>query len=197
MRFVYGPIPEISGLDSEANGWAPLREPDSRRFAFVAILLSVPFQVAAIWILFSSLESFRTRFKSGPLGVLLFVALLLLIPTHEFVHALAYLKGLRSRRLIMGIWPRRGMAYVIYDSPMRRNRLLFMVAAPFLVLSILPVASLPFLASGARAQVLFLVVIHTAVCVGDAMIFWHVSRVPPNACLHNKRWTTYWTVTDP
>ena len=128
MRFVCGPIPESSGLDAEANGWTPLREPDSRRFAFVAILLSVPFQVAAIWILFSSLESFRTRFKSGPLGVLLFVApLLLLIPLHEFVHALAYLKGLRSRRLIMGIWPRRGMAYVIYDSPMRRNRLLFMV----------------------------------------------------------------------
>ncbi len=97
----------------------------------------------------------------------------------------------------MGIWPRRGMAYVIYDSPLRRNRLLFMLAAPFLVLSILPVASLPFLESGARAQVLFLVVIHTAVCVGDAMVFWHVSRVPPNASLHNKRWTTYWTVTGP
>ncbi len=198
MRFVFGPIPESRGLDAEASGWTPLREPDSRRFAFVAILLSVPFQVAAIWILFDSLEDFREGFKSLSLGFILFLAaLLLMVPMHEFVHALAYLKGLRSRRLIMGIWPRRGMAYVIYDSPTRRNRLLFMVAAPFLVLSILPLASLPFLSSGARAEVLFLLVIHTAVCVGDAMVFWHVSRVPPNAWLHNKRWTTYWTVTGP
>lgn len=124
MRFVYGPIPPSQAFDPKERGWTPLDagDADARRFVTIAILLTIPFIAAALWVLLGSRSEVRGFFLGHPLHFVAFLAVLLaLIPAHELIHALAYLKGVRSSRLIMGAWIRRAMCYAIYDAPMPRH----------------------------------------------------------------------------
>ena len=87
-------MPESRVLDPEANGWTLLREPNLMRHMLTACLLALPFVVAANWILFSSLDTFRSSVRSGPIGVLLLAGpLLLMVPVHEFLHSRGLLEG--------------------------------------------------------------------------------------------------------
>ena len=107
MRFIYGPIPSSQTFDPKEEGWTPLggTDGDASRFAVIASLLSVPFIVPAVWVLLSSRSEIRGFLLGNPLYFVAFLILLVaLIPVHEFIHALAYLKGLRSPRLMMGAW---------------------------------------------------------------------------------------------
>lgn len=199
MRFVYGPIPPSQAFDPEQNGWKPLdgADADARRFATIASLLTIPFVAAALWVLFGARSEMRGFLFGHPLRFGAFLSVLLaLVPIHELIHALAYLKGLRSSRLVMGAWIRRGMFYVLYDAPMPRHRVLFMSAMPFLLLSALPAFCLPWLEIRHDRMVLgwFLVLMHTSLCTGDFLVWWRLFfRVPRGAWIHNNGWKTYWT----
>jgi hypothetical protein len=127
-------------------------------------------------------------------SVLFFLLLLLgLVPAHELIHAIAYRCQFRSRQLWFGIWPARMMAYVLYDAPLSRRRVLGMLAAPFFVLSVLPLAAIPFLPDPWSLCVGFFALLHAALCVGDAATILRLLRqVPPGAQVHNHGWQLYW-----
>ena len=170
---------------------------DARRFALGASLLSIPFVAAALWVLLGSRSEVRGFFLEHPLHFVAFLSVLLaLIPVHELIHALAYLKGVRSSRLMMGAWIRRGMFYAMYDAPLPRHRVLFMSVMPFLLLSALPAFCLCWLEIRHELWVVgwFLVLLHTSLCTGDFLVRWRLLlRVPRGAWIHNNGWTTYWT----
>jgi hypothetical protein len=85
------------------------------------------------------------------------------------------------------------MCYAIFDSPMPRNRVLLVSAAPFLFVSVIPAFLLALLDSPQRTLVLIVLLAHTALCAGDFMVFVNILRqVPSRAWLHNKGWNTYW-----
>ena len=199
MRFIYGPIPSSQTFDPKEEGWTPLggTDVDASRFAVIAGLLSVPFIVPAVWVLLSSRSEIRGFLLGNPLYFVAFLILLVaLIPVHEFIHTLAYLKGLRSPRLMMGAWINRGMFYVIYDAPMPRHRVLLMSVMPFMLLSVLPVVCLLLLELQQEWMVLgwFLILIHASLCTGDFLVWWRLGFcVPHGAWIHNNGWTTYWT----
>jgi len=164
--------------------------------AVVAVLLGLPFLLAAAFLLVDRKDGVRGLFKDQPLvggGYLL--ALVVMVPVHELIHALAYCQGIRSRHLIVGFWPSRGVCYAIYDSPMPRNRVLGMVVAPLLALSILPLLCLPCLHGVAWQLVLAFCLLHAGMCGGDLIVFWQMlSQVPREALVHNNGWQTYWSV---
>jgi putative zincin peptidase len=191
MRFVFGPIPPSRVLDAEEKGWTPLTQTNSGLFALEASLLAFLFLVPVVLIVFDFAETNQEQLRSP----FFLAALVLLLPTHEFLHALAYFKGVRSPHLIMGIWPSRGLCYVILDSPMPRNRVLLLSAAPFLALSIVPSFLLLLLDFPQRTLVLIVLLVHTALCTGDFMVFISIFRqVPSKAWVHNKGWKTYWNL---
>jgi hypothetical protein len=196
MRFVNGPIPASQTLDPIAAGWTPLRISDSRRFVVVATLSTIPFLVAATWLLLRAAPVLRPYYRGDPWSLPCFLLLLLvLVPAHEFIHAVAYGCGLRSPNLVAGFWLRRGLAYVWCDEPLPRSRVLGMLAAPFCVLTVLPLCVTPFLSEPLLFCVLFFSVLHAALCVGDAATFLKILRqAPPRALIHNQGWQTYWTV---
>lgn len=198
MRFINGPIPESRTFDPVAAHWTPLRTPESRRFVTVAMLSSAPFVVAATMLLLHDAPALRTLFRLQPWILLSFVLLLLmLVPVHEFIHALAYGRSLRSPNLIMGVWLQRGIPYVLCDEPLPRRRVLWMLAAPFGVLTVLPLALVPWLSGPALSCVLFISLLHAALCVGDAATLLRLLRqTPPGARVHNQGWQTYWAVPD-
>jgi hypothetical protein len=195
MRFVCGPIPASRVLNPQGEHWTPLRGWGAGRLAVAAVLLGLPFLVVAVVLLLGIMkDEVRGLFKDQPLvaGAYL-LALLAMVPVHEVIHALAYCQGIRSPHLIVGFWPSRGLCYAIYDSPMPRNRVLGMLVAPFLTLSILPLLFLPWLQGAAWGLVLTYSLLHTAMCGGDLIVFLQlVSQVPRLALVHNNGWQTYW-----
>ena len=191
MRVVLGPIPTSRVLSPKEEGWTPLREPNSNIFVIQALLLSLPFLALAL----GELPELEGYMHTYPFAVYTMLScFVLMTPLHEAIHAAAYPSGLASRHLVVGAWMRRGMCYVVYDSPLPRNRILVVLAAPFVVLSLL----LAVVASVAppvwRPIALLLLSVHTAVCSGDFLTFVRViKQVPKNAFVHNDGWATYWS----
>jgi hypothetical protein len=196
MRFINGPIPESRTFDPVAAGWTPLRTPNERRFVAVAMLCTVPFLLATTMLFLHSAPTLRTLFRLQPWSLPCFLLLLLaLVPAHEFIHALAYGCGLRSPNLVVGVWLQWGIPYVLCDEPLPRGRVLFMLAAPFCVLTILPLLTVPLLSGPLLSGVLFFGLLHAALCVGDAATFLRLLRqAPPEARIHNQGWQTYWVI---
>lgn len=196
MRFICGPIPPSRVLNPEKEGWTPLREWGAGRLTMVALLLGFPFLMAAVILLLNMKGEVRELLKAQPLvagGYLL--ALIAMVPVHELIHALAYGQGICSQHLLVGCWPSRGLCYALYDSPMPRNRVLGMLVAPFLALSILPLLCLPWLQGPAWGLVLAFSLLHASTCGGDVLVFFGiVSQVSRNASVHNNGWQTYWSV---
>ena len=190
MRLVLGPIPPSRVLSPQNEGWTPLREPTSRVFVIQVLLLSLPFLVAA----FAILPGLKGHVRTQPLVLSALVScFVLMIPVHEAIHALMYPGGLRSKNLVMGAWMRRGLFYVIYDSPVSRNRMLIMLCAPLIVLSSLLAAVAVFAPSEWRFIAILTLLVHTAVCTGDFATFVRLTtQVPKFSLVHNDGWTTYW-----
>ncbi len=190
MRLVYGPIPPSRVLSPEDEGWTPLCEPPSGVFVIQVLLLSLPFLVPAVGILPELKGCLRTQPLVLPVLVSFFA---LMTPVHEIIHASVYPGGLCSKHLVMGAWMRRGLCYVVYDSPVSRNRILIMLSAPFIALSSLLAVMAVFAPSGWRLVGILALLVHTAVCTGDFATFVRLIRqTPKDALVHNDGWTTYW-----
>ena len=190
MRLVLGPIPPSRVLSPQEEGWTPLREPTSGVFTSQVLLLSLPFLVLALGML----PELKGYVRTQPVALYALVAFFaLMTPMHEVVHALAYPGGLGSKNLVIGAWMRRGLCYVVYDSPLPRNRILIMLSAPFVVLSFFLVAVAGVAPSVWRLIALLVLLVHTAVCTGDFLTFVRlIKQVPTHALVHNDGWKTYW-----
>ena len=160
-----------------------MREPTSGLFVIEILLLSVPFLVPAL-VMLSGLKDFL---RSQPLalsGLVSFFALM--IPVHETIHAFVYPGGLCSKHLVMGAWMRRGLCYVVYDSPVSRNRILIMLAAPLIVLSSVLAAVAVFVPYEWRLLAILAMLVHTAICTGDFATFLRlIKQVPENSMVYN------------
>lgn len=194
MRFVLGPIPPSLVFNPRDEGWTPLRELSPGRFSALGVLLALPFSIATALLVTSRPGGLHGLLRDDPLPAGAFLlAVVLMCPVHEVIHALAFGVGIRSPRLILGFWPSRVLPYAIFDSPLARERVLVMIVAPFLVLSLLPLLSLLWLGGAAAGLVLAFSALHSALCGGDAIVSWLLwSQVPEKALVHNNGWQTYW-----
>lgn len=198
MRIVFGPVPASRLMDPRQRGWTPLTHSSATRLSTWAAVMAVAAVFCANATLAMAGPDLWLRLRADPalLGGFI-VALVALVPVHELTHAVAYGRRLRDPELIMGLWPSKGLCYVLYDAPVRRGRVIWMCAAPFLVLSVLPLvvlACVPPVDGPIRALVLFGVVLHTACCMTDFLVIGRVLRqVPRNAFVHNQGWQTYWS----
>jgi FtsH-binding integral membrane protein len=195
MRFHYGtPLPSRT-FDAAAAGWSPLTSrAASHHYTWIALTLGLPFLIAATVVLLKNAGQWRAFLDGHPWAWVVFVgSLLLLVPLHEFVHALAYRCGLRSPHLILGVWPQRGVVYVLYDSPLPRRRVLFMLASPFVALTAFFGAVVMLAPAEVKSMGVFFLLAHTSACSGDFITFYRIwTRVPSGALVHNQGSDTYW-----
>lgn len=194
MRVNIGSPRPSHTFDAVAAGWTPLTRLESKRYVWLALMIGLPCFLASLMVLSQSVAGWKRGILSEPGAlVVLFASLLLVVPAHEFIHALAYRCGLRSPNLILGIWPQRFLIYVLYDGPLSRGRVLFMLAAPFLVLSVLPLCVLWLLPADYGSLTLYFVLVHTSACSGDAVTFMRLlKQAPPRSLIHNQGESTYW-----
>jgi len=194
MRIHIG-SPQLSRtFDPSSLGWKPVSGLKSAHYVWLALVIGLPCFLGSLIVLYHSISDWKKGVLSQPGGrVLLFTCLLLMVPVHELIHALAYRCGLRSPHLILGIWPRRFLIYVLYDAPLPKARVLRMLAAPLVTLTFLPLGLLLFLQGDLASLTTYFILVHTSACSGDIITwirFW--KQVPPNALIHNQGETTYW-----
>lgn len=201
MRFHFGAVPLDPEFDPQQQGWRSIREPGPWVMQLLALPVSVLLLVVSAGLLYLVLP--HELLFTQPLTIqmplwMLALILIFVIPVHEVIHALVHPGWGLSSRTVIGLWLSKVLFYAHYEGPMSRNRFLLVFAAPYLVLSILPLALILLLrAAGAPVETLwglaFLSVIAGVLASGDAIGFWLIfSQIPARATVRNKGWSTYW-----
>ncbi|MCX5661055.1 MAG: DUF3267 domain-containing protein [Planctomycetota bacterium] len=206
MRFIFGAPPIEAGFDPEQeSGWRRLRELGPRTLVVLGSLVGVPLAILVGygWSKIPGAQA-SAQFDITPFGrwgtILLALGFLLalagfffsLIFVHEFVHVLACPRFGLTSDTVMGVWPSRFMAYGNHSGPVACRRFMLVGAAPFLVLSVLPLllawAGAPF---GGLLSIIS--TMNAMLCGGDALIcMMLLHQVPLRATVRNKGWDTWW-----
>jgi hypothetical protein len=204
MRFHYGAIPEADDFEPEDEGWLGIREPNPLILNFLAV-------PAAILMAGLTIGLLSLVYEGGPLviwrsddgdssttqGLLILAVIFGSIPVHELVHALTHPRFGLSSESILGFQLSRGLFYAQYEGEMSRNRFLAILAMPFLILSLLPVAIMAFIGSLAPMSMpsnlglaaLINSIYASADAVGVALL---LSQIPSAAVVRNKGWKSFW-----
>ncbi len=189
MRFHFSNVPEVPARPTAAEDWKSVPALGARRvqvygllagcaaMLLVAILLGEAFRATSIWAAF--------------------LILILAIPFHELVHALATPAWGLSDRTVIGLQRGKGLLlpYMYYEGSQPLWRMLFAGLAPTLVLTILPVLVLLFTPlDGSRAPNLgFLAFFNAAISGGDLVIlFWIATHLPMRATVQQDGWGLLW-----
>jgi len=210
MRFKYGPPPESTDFNpTTEEGWVELKEPKPHTLVLVGSLLGVPLAVAIAfgWEHLVGDLSLSLQPNLGVTGntgkiVLAFVPLALLVVffamliiVHELCHAFCTPHFGLSKDTVIGAWPKKLLFYAGYMQEMSRTRFLVMSAAPFLILSLLPlIVSVLFQASHVFWSILSTV--NALLCGGDLIILYLIlTQLPANSVIRNQGWNSWWRKT--
>lgn len=204
MRLHYGPIPKDDRFTPEAEGWFGIHEPGPLAIQLLALPVAfgiLLFCSALLYLVFPrELLMTRPTTISIPLWPLLAIVVLL-VPVHECLHVLAHPHWGASSNSVIGLWVSRGVLYAHYEGPMSRNRFLLVGAAPFLVLSLLPIGMIALLrymswapaVMSALAWLSTLSILGGIAASGDLLALGLVAfQIPRTAIVRNKGWKTYW-----
>jgi hypothetical protein len=201
MRFRFGQLAPDPEFDPGHGGWRKIRQPGMGWFYLLgAPLAAITAGSLSLAIASVGDTSHRIVIRPGDLSfwrvarvvVLAGGGLIALLVVHEGIHLLAHPGNGRTARSIVGIWPSRGVFYAYYGGEISRNRFVFMVALPFLLLSLGPVAL--FWATGRVSLWLAFIALLNGIgsCFDLLIIVICLTQVPGRAVLRHHGWDTYW-----
>jgi len=202
LRLHIGENPVERPSSTIPEGWHNIRQPvPFLSFLLSALLfpLALTTGLVALTILVAGTDNNSSAPTNGvPWGVIL-LALLLFIPTHEALH-LAFHPGLgRTPRSHLVLWPSKLRFGVYFEGCMTRTRWVIMRAAPFVALSLLPVAILGLMkdpSSGSTLAIFlqFVMIFNGIGSSGDgAAIVLVLLQVPSSSSLCFQAGKAYWT----
>jgi len=212
MQFNIGPIPQAREFYPEEGCWNRLREPGPGMMQLLA--LPVALTVGAFLGLAShhlGVLDFETLLPGPPddlgegsarlvltlLGLLLALlhllgVILLIILVHEGIHLLTHPGQGRRRDSILGLWPRRLLVYAHWDGELTRNRFLLILAAPFVCISLLPLAAVG-LGLLESSWIGTISLFNGLAACGDVLgVIMIGTQVPASAIVRNKGYYTWW-----
>lgn len=142
MKIVFK-IPYDPAFPSEP-GWNMLGgKMDTKRLLLNQLIL-IPFGILVIFIYDVFIYMFFQ--KNVDWTITSFVSLsVVTIVLHELIHALMLPGGIGSSRTYLGVSAKHLVFFVYYDGVLTRNRLIAVTLAPFVTLSVVPVAVASFL----------------------------------------------------
>lgn len=195
MRLHIGAIPESDFHPDET--WRPLREPSPFTMQVFSIPLAVVlgFGVVQAWQWIGLPPAKFTEVTS--IFMLAFVVLSFpaIIIVHELLHASAFPKDGAREDVLIGVWSSRMLFYAHYHGEMSRNRFLLVFVAPFVVISLLPlaVASVVPLPGWLLLALAWCSTWNAIFACGDAFgVALILSQIPGNARVRNLGYRTYW-----
>lgn len=197
MRLHLGPIPDEFSPDGT---WHPIREPGPLVMQLVAVPLGLGIALLFSWgwhragVTAAMLLKALPGLRAGPLWLLL-LSLPVLVVVHELLHAAVHPRLGCSRATVLGAWPAKLLFYAHYSGPMSRGRFLLVLAMPFLVISIMPLALAAggVLPHGWLMWAAWFSICNAAFACGDVLgLPFVLCQIPPGAMVQNQTWRTYW-----
>ncbi len=194
MRFCKGePIAEEFHPERDAQ-WRRLNEPPIGRFQLwgsMAQVIVLPCLILAWWWPFRQAGVGLDEWF-GPAFPWAMCSYPLLVVLHEVLHMLVHPGAGTRPASVLGVLPAHYMFYAAYMQEMSRNRLLGVLIAPFLLLTLLP--WMVCLWRGVFSPYwAVLSVLNGAGAVGDLLgIYLLVRGVPSKSIVRNQGWTTWW-----
>lgn len=186
------------------DGWYRIHSPSSRIGYLLAGLIGLAFPNAlCAWL--SAVSMFARRNGVGEASVetpapwgAVALALLLLVPLHELIHAMWHPRLGLSKQTVMIIWPTKLRFGVYYEGCMTRGRWLMMRAAPLVCLSVFPVGLLTLFyyipASYALNVFLQMLMLVNGIGSGGDLlaVIWVLLQVPAGARICFRSGRAYW-----
>jgi len=201
MRFGVGPVLPDDSFNPDSGEWIRFREPGDRSFMATGIVTGIVIAVILGKVL-TWIDPEGSRFSTGQAGPTLpFIlgigaasigGILTLIAVHEVLHLIIHPGQGRSRQSVLGVLPRYLVFYASYTGEMSRTRYLFILAFPFLVLTVFPVAVFAFTAE--VNIVIGLVAITNGLGSGVDLIMATLvfRQLPMRSLLRFHGWELYW-----
>ena len=188
MEFKIGPFPENDDFNPSEMEWCRLTEPSPILFQALAIPTAVVLLVLTFFFctIFMGEDKFRIDMT------LVWWAIVILIPIHEFVHAISTPSWGMTNKTVVGFWLRKIMPYAFYTAAWNRSRVIWFLVMPFLILTVLPATGMCFWKLDSPVLYHFILV-HAGLSGGNILqvpIF--LFQVPRHAVVRNKGWNSYW-----
>jgi len=188
MRFHLGAVPATPDFSPDAN-WHPLREPSPWLMQLLALPIGISACVA-VGVLWFLLTPLRNLPFDAPVSLL--SSLLILIPIHELVHALAHPGSGRYTDTILGFWPSRLMFYAHYAGELSRARFIIILLTPLFAISFVPLI-VCMVARQAAGLLAFCSGLNALCACGDMFgVALLLLQIPSDASVRNQGWRTYW-----
>jgi len=189
MKFIIAnKIPENTEFFPEQEGWKSLKEPKSMG---ATILLSLPIGLimASIVITIADLYGIKSDIN---LNLSLILALLIVTPIYEILHALIFPESIKSDKVILGFSPKVGAFYAHYEGEISKIRFLMALIMALVVITVIPLVFLCL--TGINFPFLIKISALNALCAcADVFSFFVVLfQVPKNSLIRNKGFKTYW-----
>ncbi len=198
MRFQFGAVPEDTTFEPEAEGYRSIREPGPIAIQLwalpVAFLQILAWALVVVLFILPKLGPDFLRHYDGTLQPFWQIVLLLivLIPVHEFLHALAHPGFGSTPSTIIGFWPSKVLFYAQYEGVLSRSRFLLICVMPLLVLGLLPTL-LMVLFPALLSTLWLLSLLGNVLACGDLVgVGVVLLEIPPGTILRNRGWKTYW-----
>jgi len=187
MRFLINKLPENEEFQPN-EAWNPLKESTN---LWMIQLQALPFMVfnVAIIIVLMWLIGIRFDYNSGSM----LLAILIVIPVHELIHALFFPDKISSKQIYFGFMLKGLAAFAAYTGILNRNRFIIVLLAPFVIISFLGLLWLAIF--GENGLIEHIVVFNALGSCADALgTYLILKQVPANAIIRNKGIRTYWTI---
>ncbi|QST00975.1 DUF3267 domain-containing protein [Pontibacillus sp. ALD_SL1] len=182
-------LPVLEQFRPEEEGWTMLKEPKAALAQWLALPIGMfaIFLVYALAVVLGIEELYQFRF-----GWNLLLAYIVLVPIHEWLHAMVFPDKLKSDDIYVGVLRKYLVFFAFYTNEMSRNRALAVYMTPFLVLSVVPIVFMA--VTGVSSLFLFDIAFLNAICscvdlLAMIMIY---NQVPKEAVVRNKGYKTYW-----
>jgi len=187
-------------MNSDVTGYEKLEEPNIKTLS----LLSFPVGIIAATILFFLAQALTSvhldldifsgvyTFKIILIAIFGFVFFnVIIIIVHELLHALIFPEKLSSDNVIFGVYM-ASMFFAFYKLDMKRERMVFCMLFPTILLSILPMVIICILNINLPI-INFLFLYHTTLAAGDMIgVYLILKGTPKNSYLKNKGYHTYY-----
>ena len=118
--------------------------------------------------------------------------IILIVPIHEFLHAVIFKGGLTSKRVVFGFYPKVFGFYAYYNGKITRHRYIIIAVFPFLMLTVIPLMVVTLF----QVECKYLVEVIFASGMGSGMdilgIIIILRQVPRQSVLISSGMKTYW-----
>ncbi|HEY9062695.1 MAG TPA: metalloprotease family protein [Pseudobacteroides sp.] len=196
MKFVLGEPPK-NDFTPELHMWNELKEPKN---ALVAQLIALPigiFLIVFVYVLaiiITKFSGFSKSFSHPSEMIQYLIAMIIIIPIHEILHACVFPEGIKSKNTILGFWPKACAFYGHYDGEMSRNRFIIVFLLPLISLSVFPIIAMGISGYINTFVIRICLVNAFAACVDMLGVILFATQVPKNAVVRNLGWKSYWIV---